>query len=232
MRDDDSGDAVDADGAADPPRAARPTSPGMAGATAGSSMWRTASRSSCCSSCRSTDPIKISRLTIRNISGRAAAAVGHGLCRMGARPVARRVGADGRHRARRRDRRDLRAQSLEHASRRARGLRRPGRPPDRLDRRPQRVHRPQRHASTIRAALSGAIPLSQRVGAGLDPCAALQTTIELERGGTTEIVFFLGQAGDAAAGAGPDRALPRGRSRRRLSRGRRATGTRRWARCR
>ena len=48
------------------------------------------------------------------------------------------------------------------------------------------------------AALSAAIPLSQRVGAGLDPCAALQTTVELERDGTTEVVFFLGQAGDAA----------------------------------
>ncbi|MDP1962428.1 MAG: glucoamylase family protein, partial [Reyranella sp.] len=48
------------------------------------------------------------------------------------------------------------------------------------------------------AALSGDIPLSQRVGAGLDPCAALQTTIELGRGAATEIVFFLGQADDAA----------------------------------
>jgi cyclic beta-1,2-glucan synthetase len=48
------------------------------------------------------------------------------------------------------------------------------------------------------AALSAAIPLSQRVGAGLDPCAALQATIDLERGGATEVVFFLGQAGDAA----------------------------------
>ncbi len=48
------------------------------------------------------------------------------------------------------------------------------------------------------AALSGDIPLSQRVGAGLDPCAALQTTVELARGASTEIVFFLGQAGDAA----------------------------------
>jgi cyclic beta-1,2-glucan synthetase len=48
------------------------------------------------------------------------------------------------------------------------------------------------------AALSAAIPLSQRVGAGLDPCAALQTTVELERDGTTEVVFFLGQGGDAA----------------------------------
>jgi len=49
------------------------------------------------------------------------------------------------------------------------------------------------------AALSAGIPLSQRVGAGLDPCAALQTTIDLDRDGATEIVFFLGQADDAAA---------------------------------
>jgi cyclic beta-1,2-glucan synthetase len=49
------------------------------------------------------------------------------------------------------------------------------------------------------AALSAAIPLAQRVGAGLDPCAALQTAIELDRDGVTEIVFFLGQADDAAA---------------------------------
>src|SRR5207245_11341586 len=48
------------------------------------------------------------------------------------------------------------------------------------------------------AALSAAIPLSQRVGAGLDPCAALQTMIDLARDATTEVVFFLGQAGDAA----------------------------------
>jgi len=46
--------------------------------------------------------------------------------------------------------------------------------------------------------LSADIPLSQRVGAGLDPCAVLQATVDLERGGTTEVVFFLGQAGDAA----------------------------------
>jgi cyclic beta-1,2-glucan synthetase len=49
------------------------------------------------------------------------------------------------------------------------------------------------------AALSAAIPLAQRAGAGLDPCAALQTAIELDRGAVTEIVFFLGQADDAAA---------------------------------
>ena len=48
------------------------------------------------------------------------------------------------------------------------------------------------------AALSAATPLLQRVGAGLDPCAVLQTVIELPRGGSTEVVFFLGQADDAA----------------------------------
>ncbi|CAN5923414.1 glucoamylase family protein [soil metagenome] len=48
------------------------------------------------------------------------------------------------------------------------------------------------------AALSASTPLSQRVGAGLDPCAALQAVIELPRGGSAEVVFFLGQADNAA----------------------------------
>jgi cyclic beta-1,2-glucan synthetase len=42
-------------------------------------------------------------------------------------------------------------------------------------------------------ALERNAPLSGKVGAGLDPCAALQTEIELLPRGTTEIVFFLGQ---------------------------------------
>ncbi len=49
------------------------------------------------------------------------------------------------------------------------------------------------------AALLGSRPLSGRVGAGLDPCAALQTSIELEPNATTEVVFFLGDAADAAS---------------------------------
>ena len=36
-------------------------------------------------------------------------------------------------------------------------------------------------------------PLSGHVGSGLDPCAALQTLIELPPGGRAEVVFFLGQ---------------------------------------
>jgi cyclic beta-1,2-glucan synthetase len=37
------------------------------------------------------------------------------------------------------------------------------------------------------------VELSGTVGAGLDPCAALQTKVELEAGESTEVLFFLGQ---------------------------------------
>ena len=49
------------------------------------------------------------------------------------------------------------------------------------------------------AALAEDRPLSQRIGAGLDPCGALQAPVELEPGDTKEIVFFLGQAATTAA---------------------------------
>ncbi|MDH4172660.1 MAG: glycosyl transferase, partial [Betaproteobacteria bacterium] len=44
------------------------------------------------------------------------------------------------------------------------------------------------------AALAGKAVLAGRAGAGLDPCAALQAPLELEPGESVEIVFFLGQA--------------------------------------
>ncbi len=44
------------------------------------------------------------------------------------------------------------------------------------------------------AALAAATPLSNWTGAGLDPCGALQTYVELGSQGATEIVFFLGEA--------------------------------------
>ena len=43
------------------------------------------------------------------------------------------------------------------------------------------------------AALARGTTLSKRVGAGLDPCAALQTTVDLPPGGRAEVRFFLGQ---------------------------------------
>jgi len=48
------------------------------------------------------------------------------------------------------------------------------------------------------AALAGATPLSNRVGAGLDPCGALQTELQLAPNGMAEIVFFLGEAATKA----------------------------------
>ena len=48
------------------------------------------------------------------------------------------------------------------------------------------------------AALDSAAPLTNRVGAGLDPCGALQTRLELPANGTTEIVFLLGEAATTA----------------------------------
>jgi cyclic beta-1,2-glucan synthetase len=48
------------------------------------------------------------------------------------------------------------------------------------------------------AALAGVTPLTNRVGAGLDPCGALQTRLDLPANGSTEIVFFLGEAATTA----------------------------------
>ena len=48
------------------------------------------------------------------------------------------------------------------------------------------------------AALRGDRPLSGRVGAGLDPCGALQTQIELPPGTQIDVLFVLGDAADTA----------------------------------
>jgi cyclic beta-1,2-glucan synthetase len=48
------------------------------------------------------------------------------------------------------------------------------------------------------AALGSDTPLSNRVGAGLDPCGALQTRVELKRNDSVEVIFFLGEAASRA----------------------------------
>jgi cyclic beta-1,2-glucan synthetase len=47
------------------------------------------------------------------------------------------------------------------------------------------------------AALAGTVPLSNAVGAGLDPCGVLKTAIVLPAHGTIELVCFLGEAAGA-----------------------------------
>ena len=47
-------------------------------------------------------------------------------------------------------------------------------------------------------SLTAGTVLSNRVGAGLDPCGALQTQVRLDADGSTEIVFFLGEAANKA----------------------------------
>ena len=49
------------------------------------------------------------------------------------------------------------------------------------------------------AALAGRSPFSNRVGAGFDPCGALQTQIELAAGASIEIVCLLGETDSAEA---------------------------------
>ena len=129
------------------------------------------------------DPIKISRLTLRNVSDRSrrlsvTAYVEWvlGLARGASAPtvVTERDAETGAIFAR---------NPLEHAITGTRvAFADLAGTPDGLDRRSRRIHRPQRQPPDNPAALSGDPPLSQRVGAGLDPCAALQTTIELARG--------------------------------------------------
>jgi cyclic beta-1,2-glucan synthetase len=48
------------------------------------------------------------------------------------------------------------------------------------------------------AALATRAPLGKRAGAGLDPCCAMLTSVDLEPDQTVEVVFFLGEADDAA----------------------------------
>jgi cyclic beta-1,2-glucan synthetase len=52
------------------------------------------------------------------------------------------------------------------------------------------------------AALAQGHRLSGRVGPGLDPCGALQAAVELPAGGRTEVVFFLGEAAGAEQARG------------------------------
>src|SRR6185369_2648036 len=52
-------------------------------------------------------------------------------------------------------------------------------------------------APSAPAALAGKAALSRAIGAGLDPCAALQRVVDLAAGESIEVVFLLGQCESA-----------------------------------
>ena len=80
------------------------------------------------------DPIKISRLTHRESFRPTPTSLGDGVCRMGARRVAARLCTLRRHRDRHGNGGAVRTQRLEQRVRWPRGLCRPRRAPDRVDR--------------------------------------------------------------------------------------------------
>ena len=189
--------AVGPDGARRSAARARPTSPVTAPDTAGSSTSTTASSSTSSSSCRSTTRSRSRCSTIENRSGRtrrlsvtAYAEWALGTSRGASAPW---IVTDAASRRRRRCSRATRGTPSSAAASRsstsAAGRRRG--PPIAPSSSAATARRTARPASTVDTGSAGAS------GAGMDPCAALQTSFELAAGARTEVVVLLGEADDA-----------------------------------
>jgi len=94
-----------------------------------------------------------------------------------------------------------------------------------LDRRSDRVPRRKRKRSSGRRRCGPRDRLGGRIGAGLDPCGAVQVSFDLADGASTEVVFLLGQGRvHGEEGEEPGRALPQRRPRRRAPLGHQRLG--------
>ena len=196
LRDEETGELWTRGARAHPPRRARSIRARTAWATAASNTSRTASRSSSRCSCRSRIPSRSAGCACATIRRAGAASRSPPMssgCWARRAPAARRTSSPSWMRSGALFARnpwnqpfpgvafaDLRGAQTEFTCDRREFLGRHGM----LD---------------APAALVSGAPFSGRAGAGLDPCAALRTRLELEPSASTEIVFLLGEAADGDA---------------------------------
>ena len=171
-----------------------PTWRGTARDTAVSSTDRTAFCSICCNLSRTNDPIKISRLTLQNNSGRPRRLSVTAYAEWVSGQLAQRIGSLHHHGTRSADRRPLCEKRVERRIRRTHRFCGSRRTANFLHRRPHRISRPQWRAGTpgsagtqaARFPESGRGPRSLRGAANHYRIAA--------RRASRKSCFFLGQA--------------------------------------
>ena len=140
------------------------------------------------------DPVKISRLRIRNVSARAAPTLRHRLCRVRARRRPQRDRALHHYLRGHRERCTDGLQSLGGRLRRRHHVRGSSRPAELLDLRSARVYRPSRHSGQARGARRAHRRCRSGWVRGWIRVAPCRRRVELEVAETIEIVFLLGEA--------------------------------------
>ena len=203
----------------------RPTSRATARATAGSSTTAHGIALELLQFVPLDDPIKISRLTLRNARAASAQPVRDRLCRMGARPVARASRAVHRDRdRRRRPARCSRAIPGTQRLRDARRLRRSGRTADATGPATAREFLGRNGTLGSPAALLAGAAVRATWAPGSIPAPRCRRRSSSQPGGASRSSSSSARPRSRDEAQRADRALPRRRSRRGACRGRRALG--------